>query len=102
MEQLTFIEPAPFAPHWPTPGSLADLALGWLLAGEVLDSPSFQTRTGSWRAAAYVRELRNLGWPVLSEPAALPSAGRADRRIARYCLPPGIAPMGRALRGGGA
>lgn len=100
MQQLSFIEPPPFAPQWPTPGSLSDLALSHLLAGEALDHPAFEARTASWRLAAYIGELRALGWPVESASKAAPTADKPDRIIARYALPPGIAAMARALRRG--
>lgn len=100
MQQLSFLPPAPFSPRWPTPGSMSDRALNWLLAGDVLDHPTFEARTASWRLAAYVRELRALGWPVETEGAAAPTADVPGRTIGRYTLPPAVAALARALRRG--
>lgn len=100
MRQLSFLPAAPFSPRWPTPGSMADLALTWLLAGETLDTPTFEQRTASWRLAAYVCDLRALGWPIETEGRAAPTADKPDRIIGRYRLPPTIASLTRALRRG--
>jgi len=86
-EQLSFLEPAPLAPAWPARGTLADVALALLLNGERPSHPEFEHRTGSWRLAAVVFELRALGWPVESDHIPAPTADAPARCIARYFLP---------------
>lgn len=100
MQQLSFLQPPPFTPQWPTPGSMTDLALGWLLAGEALDHPAFQARTKSWRLAAYVADLRAMGWPVDTVPAPAPIAEAPHRTIASYALPARVIALARQLRKG--
>lgn len=99
-EQLHLIEPAPFAPSWPTRGTLADRALARFLAGERLTHPDFLDGCGSWRLAAVVFELRAYGWPIQSESLAAPSDENPARCIARYWLPAKLAAQALAeLRG---
>ncbi len=86
-EQLSFLPPAPLAPTWPARGTLADVALAWMLDGQRLTHPEFEHRTGSWRLAAVVFELRALGWPVESDPVPAPTADAPVRYVARYCVP---------------
>jgi hypothetical protein len=76
-------EPMPVAP---SPGTLAARMLGMLAAGEAIDHPAFERRTGSWRAAAWIFELRSLGWSIEAEGVPAPAPDRPDRTIARYRL----------------
>ncbi len=101
-EQLTLIEPAPFAPSWPTRGTLADAALARFLAGERLDHRGFLDARGSWRLAAVVFQLRAYGWPIQSETLAAPSDESPARCIARYWLPAQCAALARAALKGAA
>lgn len=85
-EQLTFLEPAPFAPSWPTRGTLADRALGLFMDGLTLDHPDFESRTQSWRLSAVVFTLRTLGWPIETIDIPSPTPENPDRVIALYHL----------------
>lgn len=72
-------------PTLPGPG-LAQVALRMLMTGQSMTTPDFQAVTGSWRLAAYVRELRALGWPVLSREVSRPIPENPNRHIAAYWL----------------
>lgn len=86
-QQLSFLEGAPEPmPVAPSPGTLAARMLGMLAAGEAIDHPAFERRTGSWRAAAWIFELRSLGWSIEAEGVPAPAPDRPDRTIARYRL----------------
>lgn len=85
-EQLTFLEPPPFAPQWPTKGTLADKALGMFMDGQVFDHPDFESRTQSWRLGAVVFTLRALGWPIETIEIPSPTTDCPDRLIALYRL----------------
>ena len=85
-EQLSFLEPAPFAPQWPTKGTLADKALGMFMDGQVFDHPDFEGRTQSWRLGAVVFTLRALGWPIETIEIPSPTPDCPDRLIALYRL----------------
>jgi len=76
----------PAAPALPTPGTLADKALAMLRAGAVIDHPTFEAVTGSWRLAAVVFELRALGWPIEATDCPASHSQGAGRRIALYRL----------------
>lgn len=86
-EQLTFLDPMPFCPTWPKRGSLADRALEMFMDGRLLDHPDFEAETASWRLAAVVCELRDLGWPIESIDIPAPTDERQNRFIALYRLP---------------
>ena len=100
-EQLSFIDPPPFCPTWPTKNSLADRALTMFLDGRVFDHPDFIGACGSWRLAAVVFQLRTLGWPVRTMEIPSPSEEHPGRTIALYKLPPKIAAEAFALMSGG-
>lgn len=85
-EQLTFLEPAPFSPQWPTKGTLSDKALGMFMDGQVFDHPDFECRTQSWRLGAVVFTLRALGWPIETIEIPSPTPACPDRLIALYRL----------------
>lgn len=86
-EQLTFIDPPPFCPAWPKRNSLADRALKMFLDGRVFDHPDFLEGCGSWRLAAYVNKLRDMGWPIDTLEIPAPSEEHPGRTIALYKLP---------------
>jgi hypothetical protein len=71
-----------FNASYPTPNTQAANALTSLLRGECLRQSDW-LHVG-WRLAAAIRELRDLGWPVLS--ARVHIKGR-KRPIAEYSLP---------------
>lgn len=85
-EQLSFLEPPPFAPQWPTRGTLADKALGMLMDGRHIDHPEFEDSTQSWRLGAVIFTLRTLGWPVETIEIPSPTKDCPDRTIALYRL----------------
>lgn len=85
-EQLTLFALPPMCPTWPQRGTLAERALALLLEGRNLDHPTFEAETGSWRLAAVVFELRELGWPVQTTEKLLPTPNCPTRHIATYCL----------------
>lgn len=87
MQQLSFLPPAPLSPVRPS-SRLAVAALDALLSGQAIDHPHFEVETGSWRLAAVVRELRRLGWPVLSDDVPGILADGRLRYVARYHLSP--------------
>lgn len=94
MQQLSLLPAPAFAPRWPAAG-LARHALRMLLSGYTLDHPSFEKETGSWRLAAYVRELRALGWPIQATEVLRPIPENTRRHVAAYWL------TDDALRAGG-
>jgi hypothetical protein len=85
-EQLSFLEPAPFCPQWPTRGTLADRALGMFMDGKMFDHPDFEGCTQSWRLGAVVFTLRTLGWPIETIEIPSPTEDCPDRVIALYRL----------------
>lgn len=91
-EQLELLPPAEFKPVWPAYGSLAAEALARLLTGERLTQPAFGTHR--WRLAAYIKDLKYMGWPVKSAPTHYP--GR-KRPIAQYWLGPDAIMAARAV-----
>jgi hypothetical protein len=98
-EQLTFLDPAPFTPSWPTRGTLADRALGLFMDGLTLDHPDFESRTQSWRLGAVVFTLRTLGWPIETIDIPSPTPENPDRVIALYHLPSKYVAEALALNG---
>jgi hypothetical protein len=79
--QFELLPPPAFAPAWPAHDTLPAEALKRLLTGERLTQPAFGT--SRWRLAAYIMELKYLGWPVKAAPVHFP--GRS-RPIAQYWL----------------
>lgn len=91
-EQLNLFEPPPpLRATWPAAGTHAELALKMLLDGKVLDHLDFLKITESWRLAARVSELRDLGWPIETIEVLSPTELNADRSIAHYSLDPRVA-----------
>jgi hypothetical protein len=99
-EQLTLIDPPPFCPSWPKRNTLADRALKLFLDGRVFDHPDFIEGSGSWRLAAFVFELRALGWPVETIEVPSPSEEHPGRTVALYKLPAKYAAMALAATAG--
>lgn len=93
-EQFDLLPAPEFAPTWPAGNTLPAEALERMLSGERLTQPAFGTNR--WRLAAYVMELKYLGWPVKAAPVHYP--GRA-RPIAQYWLTTDIIVKARATRG---
>jgi len=93
-EQFELLPPPDFRPSWPASHTLSAEALDRLLNGERLTQPSFGT--SRWRLAAYIKELKYLGWPVKAAPVHHP--GR-ERPIAQYWLTGDIIMKARSLRG---
>lgn len=100
MEQTSFLPPPPFAPTWPQPGTLAARALDIFLRGESLTHPQFEAVSFSWRLAAIVGALRELGWPVESVDIPAPTFENPNRCIARYRLPDDVIQKARDIAAG--
>lgn len=86
-EQLCLLDEAPFSARLPKPATLAAKLLTRLLAGERITHRTFDRDTQSWRLAAYVFDLRELGWPVETVEIPAPSPDHPGRCIAEYHLP---------------
>ena len=97
-EQLALFELPACLPSWPTSGTLAARALDMLLDGQVLDHPTFEHLTGSWRLAAVVFELRALNWPIGSR--SRPAQPGERGVVAVYSLPARAIAEAVAMRGG--
>jgi hypothetical protein len=98
--QMSLLPEPPFAPAWPQPATLAARLLDILLAGHSQTHPQFEAVTFSWRLAAVVNALRDLGWPIESEDISAPTPECPDRVIARYRLPLRIIAFAKLLKGG--
>ena len=86
-EQLSLLEQAPFSAQMPKPATLAAKLLSRLLSGESITHQGFERGTNSWRCAAYIHELRELGWPIETIEIGAPSAECPGRCIALYRMP---------------
>ncbi|MFL9954423.1 hypothetical protein PQR21_23670 [Paraburkholderia nemoris] len=91
--QFELIPASEFSPVWPATNTMPAEALARLLTGERLTQPTFGTNR--WRLAAYIKELKYLGWPVEATQVRYP--GRAHA-IAQYWLTNDIIMKVRALR----
>ena len=89
----------PLAATLPTRGTLAFELFELLVAGERMTQPEWLPRTRSWRLAATVGQLGELGWPVQSLLVPAPSERNPHRKIARYYLAAEAIAAGRALCG---
>jgi len=78
---------------------VAGRVLAELLRGEFLDHEDLIAGCSSWRMAAYVFELKSMGWPIAKFDKAAPSAGCPGRVIALYGLSPEIISQAQSLRG---
>jgi hypothetical protein len=98
-QQLSLLPEPPFSPTWPEHATLAARCLEVLMRGSSLTHPQFEAMSFSWRLAAIVCTLRDLGWPVLSEEISAPTPKCPDRIIARYRLHPNTIAFALAMRG---
>lgn len=74
-----------FKPCWPRKKTLAYSALTLMLQGNVLTHLDFIINTGSWRLAAHIFILKNLGWPIKVQATTRGSCGHfRARTIYRY------------------
>jgi hypothetical protein len=97
--QLTLLPEPPFCPTWPHLGTQASRCLDRLMQGHAMTHPGWEAVSLSWRLAAVVCELRDLGWPIDSEEISAPTPECPDRTIARYRLPQNIIALALAIRG---
>lgn len=97
--QLTLLPEQPFCPTWPHLGTQASRCLDRLMQGHAMTHPGWEAVSLSWRLAAVVCELRDLGRPIESEEIPAPTRDCPDRTIARYRLPPSIIAFALAIRG---
>lgn len=95
--ELFNMEALPLAPTLPNRGTLADELLGVLLAGERVEQPEWLTRTRSWRLAATVGQLGDMGWPVQALLIPAPNKRNERRKIARYYLKPDAIAAGLSM-----
>lgn len=96
--QLSLLPPPPFDPIWPHAGTLAARCLDILMRGGSLTHPQFEAVSFSWRLAAVVYELRDLGWPIESQEISASTPECPDRQIAHYQLPTDICAQAKLLR----
>lgn len=94
--QLSLLPEAVFSPLWPKPSTLGAEALTLLLDGHALTHPRFEEMTGSWRLAAYVRDLRDAGWPIDSVEVHQPQ--NPSRPMAIYTIAPPVIQAAREMR----
>jgi len=98
--QLSLLPEPNFIAKWPPRNTHTAIALSMLLPGEMVSHPDFQSQTSSWRLAAYIHELRKLGWPVQTVEVRHCSIRRPlNRHIRRYYLPQDFLEMLRKLGG---
>ena len=98
-EQFALLPEPPFSPTWPHSGTQASRCLETLLQGHAMTHPGWEAVSLSWRLAAVVCELRDLGWPIESREISAPTPERPDRTIARYSMNPNAIAFARAFRG---
>lgn len=98
-QQLSFLPTIPFSPIWPRHTTIAGRVLAELLRGEWLDHEDVIEGCSSWRLAAYVRDLKNKGWPIESFDKSAPFANCPSRSIAVYAMPPAVIEQVLSLRG---
>ena len=94
-EQFELLPHPPFNPIWPNEGTLAAKVNKQLLTGARINQFSFGTQF--WRLAAYVRTLKELGWPVRSSPIHHPNKANP---IAEYFYTPDTIAAAKAIGGG--
>ena len=85
-EQMTFLPAPEFNPIWPKQKTLPARCLSLMLAGRTLTHQDFIAAAGSWRLAAVVFTLRELGWPIEAHEIPAPTADCAGRYICEYYL----------------
>lgn len=89
-EQLTILPKPHFNPTYPNPNTLLAKCLSLMLNGKHLTHPEFEKETGSWRLAAVIFDLKDLGWPIESYERPAPTLDAPARHISHYFLPPRI------------
>ncbi len=100
MQQAEMFELPPFNPSWPSKNTLADVALGMLMNGRMINHPDFEDATQSWRLGAVIFTLRTLGWPVETIEIPSPTESCPDRIIALYRLDAKYTAQALAINGG--
>ena len=86
-QQLSFLPEPDFNPELPPKNTLTFCALSLLLQNKEITHLDFQLITSSWRLAAYICELKKLGWPVLADEVThAVSNDPTARSICRYSL----------------
>jgi hypothetical protein len=98
-EQLSLIPEPAFSPIWPNPATIAGRVLMLLLRGEWLDHRDVIAGCSSWRLSAYIKDLKNKGWPIVSLDKPEPFENCPSRIIAIYVMPPAIIEQVQSLRG---
>lgn len=87
-KQLTFLDQPAFSPTPPKPSTHAARAFQMMWPpGAAITHLDFQKVTRSWRLAAYVKVLRDLGWPIETVEIRAPTKECAWRAVARYSMP---------------
>lgn len=98
-EQLSFLPTLKFSPKWPSHTTIAGRVLNELLHGEWLDHQDQIDGASSWRLAAYVKDLKNMGWPIEAFPKPAPFPNCPVRSIATYAMPPEVIAQVQEVRG---
>jgi len=98
-EQLSFLPKPVFSPKWPSHETVAERVLNRLLHRAWLDHQDLIEGTSSWRLAAYVKNLKNMGWPIELFPRSEPFPNCPERSIAIYAIPPGVIAQAQEIRG---
>ena len=83
-EQLSFLPPLELCPKWPRSGTHPYIVLSRMLTGERLTQPSYGFH--GWRLAAYIKELKYLGWLIESADIPPPPTHEGTRPIRQYWL----------------
>lgn len=99
-QQLTLLPEPPFSPTWPQSSTLAFRCRDIFMRGASLTHPQFEAISFSWRLAAIVCTLRDLGWPIQSAEISAPTLKNPERTIARYRLAPYLIAQAILLRRG--
>lgn len=84
-EQLSFLPPPNLTAAWPNPTTQPGIVLARLVTGERLTQPSYGLNC--WRLAAYIKELKYLGWSIEAMDVPCPAGLGAGRPIREYWLP---------------
>ncbi len=85
-KQMSFLPEPDFNPIWPTPNTLPARCLSMMLAGQSLTHREFIDAFGSWRLAAVIFTLKELGWPIETVEIPAPLDDAPNRHICRYFL----------------
>jgi len=86
-KQISFLPEPDFTPKLPSKNTLAFRALDLMLKGKKISHPDFEVKTSSWRLAAHIHVLKELGWPVQTiEVIHYVAKKPKNRHIRRYYL----------------